>query len=403
MYNLTQRRVVLGVTGSIAVYKAVDLASKLTQAEAEVDVVMTPEATKFVAPITFQSVTGRRVYFDMWDQHSDVSEPHVMLARAADLMVIAPATATTIARVALGLAEEMVSLTALATRAPLIVCPAMDSNMYEHPATLAHAETLRGRGVHLVGPESGRLASGQTGTGRFSEVEKILGGIRYVRGLQGDLTGKKIVVSAGGTHEPIDPVRFVGNRSSGKMGYAVAEAARDRGAQTVLISGPVSLPHPYGVRVLHAGRAVEMRDAVLAETVDASALIMAAAVADYQPAEAVGEKIKRQGREGIELSLVSTPDILAAVDPRPDLIKVAFAAESHDLAANARHKLLAKGVDLVAANDILDPDSGFGTDTNNVLLIDRDGKEEQLPLLSKYDVGGRILDVVARMMESDAK
>ena len=403
MYNLTQRRVVLGVTGSIAVYKAVDLASKLTQADAEVDVVMTPGATKFVSPITFQGVTGRRAYFDMWDQHSDVPEPHVMLARGADLMVIAPATATTIARIALGLAEDMVSLTALATRAPLVVCPAMDSNMYEHPATLTHLETLRGRGVHLVGPEDGRLASGQIGTGRFSDIEKILGGIRYVRGLHGDLTGKKIVVSAGGTHEPIDPVRFVGNRSSGKMGYAIAEAARDRGAQTVLISGPVSLPHPYGIRVIHAARAVEMRDAVLAETADASVLIMAAAVADYQPAEAVGEKIKRQGRDGIELSLVSTPDILASVDPRPGLIKVAFAAESHDLAANARHKLLAKGVDLIAANDILDPASGFGTDTNNVLLIDRDGKEEQLPLLSKYDVGWRILDAVARMMESDSK
>jgi len=221
--------------------------------------------------------------------------------------------------------------------------------------------------------------------------------------LQGDLTGKKIVVSAGGTHEPIDPVRFVGNRSSGKMGYAIAEAARDRGAQTVLVTGPVSLPQPYGVRIIHAERAVDMRDAVLAETADAGVLIMAAAVADYQPAESVGEKIKRQGREGIELSLVNTPDILASVDPRPGLIKVAFAAESHDLAANARHKLLAKGVDLVAANDILDPDSGFGTDTNNVLLIDRDGKEEQLPLLSKYEVGGRILDAVARMMESDAK
>ncbi len=403
MYNLTQRRVVLGVTGSIAVYKAVDLASKLTQAEALVDVVMTPEATKFVAPITFQGVTGRRVCFDMWDQHSDVSEPHVMLARGADLMAIAPATATTIARLSLGLAEEMVSLTALATRAPLVVCPAMDSNMYEHPATLAHVETLRSRGVHLIGPEQGRLASGQVGAGRFSDVEKILGGIRYVSGLQGDLTGKKIVVSAGGTHEPIDPVRFVGNRSSGKMGYAIAEAARDRGAETVLISGPVSLPQPYGVRLIHAARAVEMRDAVLAETADADALVMAAAVADFQPAEAVGEKIKRQGRPGLDLSLVSTPDIIASVDSRLGLVKVAFAAESHDLAANARAKLLSKGVDLIAANDITDPDSGFGADTNNVLLIDRDGKEEQLPLLSKYDVGWRILDAVARMLETGAR
>ena len=221
--------------------------------------------------------------------------------------------------------------------------------------------------------------------------------------MQGDLTGKKIVVSAGGTHEPIDPVRFIGNRSSGKMGYAIAEAARDRGAETVLISGPVSLPQPYAVRLIHAARAIDMRDAVLAETADASALIMAAAVADFQPAEAVGEKIKRQGRPGLELSLVPTPDIIAEVDPRPGLVKVAFAAESNDLVANARHKLLAKGVDLVAANDILVPDSGFGTDTNSVLLIHRDGKEEQLPLLSKYDVGWRILDAVVGLMDSGAQ
>jgi phosphopantothenoylcysteine decarboxylase/phosphopantothenate--cysteine ligase len=398
MYNLTDRRVILGVTGSIAVYKAVDLASKLTQAEALVDVVMTPEAAKFVSPMTFLGVTGRRVYSNMWDEASDVAEPHIALARAAELMVIAPATATTIARLALGLAEEMVSLTALATRAPLVVCPAMDSNMFEHPATTAHVETLRSRGVHLVGPEEGRLASGQVGTGRFSEVEKILGGIRYVTGLHGDLAGKKIVVSAGGTHEPIDPVRFVGNRSSGKMGYAIAEAARDRGARTILVSGPVSLPQPYGVRVVGAERAAEMRDAIVAECADADVLVMAAAVADYQPAEAVGEKIKREGRAGLELSLVGTPDIISEVDPRPGFVKVAFAAESHDLAANARHKLLAKGVDLIAANDITDPDSGFGKETNNVLLIDRDGKEDQLPLLSKYDVGGRILDAVLRLM-----
>ncbi len=403
MYNLTDRSVVLGVTGSIAVYKGVDLASKLTQAGALVDVVMTPEAAHFVSAITFQGVTGRRVFHDMWDSHSDVAEPHIALARGADLMVIAPATATTIARLALGLAEEMVSLTALATRAPLVVCPAMDSQMYEHPATQTHLETLRKRGVHFIGPEEGRLASGQVGTGRFSEVEKILGGIRYVTGLHGDLTRKKIIVSAGGTHEPIDPVRFVGNRSSGKMGYAIAEAARDRGAETVLISGPVSLPVPYGVRVERVERASEMAEVVAREVADAEVLIMAAAVADYQPAEAVGEKIKRQGRPGLELSLVNTPDILAAVSPRPGLVKVAFAAETHDLVANARHKLMAKGVDLIAANDVTDPDSGFGTETNRVVLIDREGNEEQLPLISKYDVAWRILDRVAALIEGGAR
>src|SRR5574341_572187 len=294
MYNLTDRSIVLGVTGSIAIYKAVDLASKLTQAGANVDVVMTPEATRFVSPITFRSVTGRRVYSDMWDANSDLAEPHVALARRADLLVIAPATATVIARLALGLAEELVSLTALAATAPLLVCPAMDSNMFEHPATQQHIDTLRSRGVHLVGPESGRLASGQIGRGRLSEVENIIGGIRHLCGLNGDLAGKKVVVSAGGTHEPIDPVRFIGNRSSGKMGFAIAEAARDRGAEVVLISGPVPLSDPYAINVVRIQRAAEMRDAVVAHSAEAHVLIMAAAVADYQPAEPVGEKIKRQ-------------------------------------------------------------------------------------------------------------
>ena len=402
MYNLTDRTVVLGVTGSIAVYKAVDLASKLTQAGASVEVVMTPEAARFVAPITFQGVTGRRPFWDMWDAHSDLGEPHIALARAADLMVVAPATATTIARLALGLAEDMVSLTALATRAPLVVCPAMDSNMYQHEATQAHLEVLAARGVHRIGPEEGRLASGQVGTGRFSEVEKILGGIRYVLGTGGDLTGKKIVVSAGGTHEPIDPVRFIGNRSSGKMGFALAEAARDRGAGVVLVTAPVSLADPYAVRVIRVERAAEMRDAIVAEVGDAQVLIMAAAVADYQPPEAVGEKIKRRDRDTLQLSLVRTPDILAEVGTPPGLLRVAFAAESHDLTANARGKLESKGLDLIVANDITAAGSGFGTDTNRVVILDSGGGEEELPLMSKYEVSWRILDRVAALLRGPA-
>src|SRR3989442_9517532 len=250
MYNLTDRNVVLAVTGSIAIYKAVDLASKLTQAGASLDVVMTPEATHFISPITFQSVTGRRVYWDMWDANSDLPEPHVALARRAVMLVVAPATATVIARLALGLAEEMVSLTALATQALLMICPAMDSNMFEHAATQEHITALEARGVHFVGPEEGRLASGQMGRGRLSEVETIIGGIRYLFGVNGDLAGKKIVVSAGGTQEPIDPVRFVGNYSSGKMGFALAEAARDRGAHVVLVAAPTALPDPYAIEVV---------------------------------------------------------------------------------------------------------------------------------------------------------
>ncbi|HEV8574840.1 MAG TPA: bifunctional phosphopantothenoylcysteine decarboxylase/phosphopantothenate--cysteine ligase CoaBC [Dehalococcoidia bacterium] len=398
MFNLTGRAIVLGVTGSIAVYKAVELTSKLTQAGALVDVVMTPEATRFVTPLTFQSVSGRRVYWDMWDASGDVSEPHVALARRADVLVIAPATATVIARLALGLAEEMVSLTALATRAPVVVCPAMDSQMFEHAATQAHLETLRSRGVHVIGPDDGRLASGQMGRGRLSEVESIIGGIRYVLGANGDLAGKKVVVSAGGTHEPIDPVRFVGNNSSGRMGFAVAEAARDRGARVILVSGPTVLADPVSVEVIRVRRAAEMRDAVVAACGDADALIMAAAVADYQPAETVGEKIKRQHTEALTLPLVRTPDILSEVGSRPGLIKVGFAAETHDVVAYAREKVAAKQLDLIVANDITAADAGFSVDTNRVVIVDASGREEELALMSKYDVGWHILDKVVALL-----
>ena len=402
MYNLTERSIILGVTGSIAVYKAVDLASKLTQAGAHVDVVMTPEATKFVAPITFQSVSGRRVYWDMWDPNSDVSEPHIALARRADLLVIAPATATMIARLAVGLAEEMVSLTALATRAPVIICPAMDAQMFEHAVTQTHIEELRGRGVHIVGPEEGRLASGQVGRGRLAEVESIIGGIRQVLGLTGDLAGKKVVVSAGGTHEPIDPVRFVGNNSSGKMGFALAEAARDRGAEVILVAGPSPLADPFAVEVIRVERAAEMRDAVISRCDDADALIMAAAVADFQPAETVGEKIKRQHTEALTLPLVRTPDILGEVPSRPGFVKVGFAAESHDLLNNARQKVADKHLDLIVANDITASDAGFSVDTNRVVILEAGGRQEELPLMSKYEVAWHILNRVSALFKGES-
>jgi len=397
-----RRSIILGVSGSIAIYKAVDLASKLTQAGALVDVAMTPEATKFVAPITFQSVTTRPAYFDMWNPGSDISELHVALARRAALIVIAPATATIMARLALGLAEDLVSLTALATKARLIVCPAMDGNMWEHPATQAHADTLWSRGVEMVGPEEGRLASGQMGTGRMSEVDKIMGAVRKAAGAAGDLAGKKIVISAGGTHEAIDPVRFIGNSSSGKMGFALAEAARDRGASVVLVAGPVALADPYGMRVLRVRNAVEMRDVIVPESADADVLVMAAAVADYQASEPVGEKIKREGREGLSLSLSRTPDILVEVGTRAGLVKVGFAAESSDLLANAAHKLKAKGLDLIAANDITATDAGFGADNNRVVLLDPAGGIEELPLMTKYEVAWGILDRVTALVRSKA-
>ena len=373
MYNLTDRSVVLGVTGSIAIYKACDLASKLTQAGAKVDVAMTPEATKFISPITFQSVTGRPTYHDMWDATSEISELHVALARRADIMVVAPATATIMARLALGLAEELVSLTALATTAPLVICPAMDAHMWQHPATAGHLDTLWQRGAEIVGPEEGRLASGQIGRGRLSEVDKMLGAIRRVIGRSGDYIGKRVVVSAGGTREFIDPVRYVGNESSGKMGFAVAEAARDRGADTVLVTAPTALMDPYGVRVLRVTSASEMNAAIAGEAQDAAVLVMAAAVADYQPSEAISQKLKRQDTEGLTLSLARTPDILAGVPRRRGLVRVGFAAESEDLVANARAKVKSKDLDLVVANDITAKDAGFSVDTNRVILLDADG------------------------------
>jgi phosphopantothenoylcysteine decarboxylase/phosphopantothenate--cysteine ligase len=397
MYNLSDRTILLGVTGSIAIYKAVDLGSKLTQAGARVYALMTPSATQFIRPVTFQSVTGRPAYADMWDPHPGIAELHVDLARRADLMVVAPATATTIARLALGSAEEMVSLTALATTAPIIVCPAMDNQMYEHPATQGHLQTLASRGVRIVGPEVGRLASGQRGPGRLSEIDTIMGVVRYVVGRDGDLAKKKVLVTAGGTQEPIDPVRYIGNYSSGKMGYALAEAARDRGADVTVVVGPTALSDPFGVDVVHVTRATEMRDAVLKKSRGASALIMAAAVADYQPAEAAGQKIKRNS-DSMTVSLAKTPDILAEVGERRRLVKVAFAAETQNVLENARRKLEAKAVHLIVANDVTAKGSGFAADTNEVTILDRDGGREKLPLMPKYDVANRILDRVVRLM-----
>jgi len=383
--------VVLGVTGSIAAHRAADLASKLVQAGASVDVVMTPSATEFVTPLTFRSLTQGSVIVDMFEGALE----HVELARRADVVVVAPATATTMARLAHGLAEDMVSVTVLATKVPVLVCPAMDSQMFENAATQANLETLRGRGMTIVGPEMGRLASGRMGLGRLADVETILGAIRYVLGRKGDLAGRKVVVTAGGTREPIDPVRYVSNYSSGKMGYAVAEAARDRGAEVALVSAPTALPTPYGVRLVSVQRAAEMRDAVVRECRDAQALVMAAAVADYQPTATAEQKMKRRAKT-LNLELTRTPDILA--EAGKGFIRVGFAAESQDLVANARRKLKSKGLDLIAANDISGPETAFDADTNRVVILDRAGGEERLPVMTKYEVAQRILDRVVALL-----
>ena len=393
--NLQGKRIVLGVTGSIAAFKAADLASKLVQAGAVLNVVMTPEATRFVTPFSFRALTGRPALHDMFEPQTDQPEEHVALARAADLVVIAPCSATTMARLALGFGDDMVSLTALATKAPVMIAPAMDSQMWESPATQANLATLVSRGVCVVGPAIGRLASGYVGPGRLAEVESILGAIALELAKGGDLAGRRLVVSAGGTREPIDPVRFIGNHSSGKQGYALAEAARDRGASVVLVSTTSALPLPYGVELVEAGSVAEMRRAVLDACASADALIMAAAVSDFRPARVGDQKLKK-GEGGLTLELVKNDDFFLEV---PDsLVKVGFAAETEDLLANAAKKLAEKRLDLVCANNVTADDAGFGVDTNRVTIIDRQGGQEELPLLSKYEVSQRILDRIVPLL-----
>ena len=391
----TDRNIVLGVTGSIACYKALDLASKLVQAGALVDTVLSYGATKFVSPLTFRAITHRDVVTDGFDPHSEFGIDHVALAQRADLIVIAPATVHCIAKLAAGLADDPLTTTVVASSAPLLIAPAMDANMYDHPATQENLAKLQERGVIIAGPASGRLASGLVGTGRLLEPQELLGHIAAALGRQGDLAGRSIVVSAGGTREAIDPVRAITNHSSGKMGYALAEAARDRGAKVALVTGPTSLPDPPLVQMVKVTSAQEMCEAVLDQANGADALIMAAAVADYRPSKASSGKIKKSDAS-LTIDLTKTVDILEAA--QGDFVKVGFSAESEDLLANAKAKLRNKDLDLMVANDITAADSGFGADTNKVALISRDLQVEELPLMTKYEVGHRVLDRVRGLL-----
>ena len=393
---LANKTVVLGITGGIAAYKAADIASKLTQAGARVEVVMTESATKFIAPLTFRSLTGRPVVTDMFELASEFSLEHIALAEAADVVAIAPATANIIAKLAAGIADDMLTCTVLATKSPVIVAPAMNVNMFQNSITQDNLAKLKARGFTIVDPTYGRLASGKIGVGRLAEVDKIMGTINQVLGRSGDLAGKRIVVTAGGTQEPIDPVRHIGNRSSGKMGYAMAEAARDRGATVSLITAPTSLPEPVGIEVVCIKTAAEMKEAVAKVTAQTDALIMTAAVADYQPKSVAEAKIKKE-TPSLTLELIRTPDILAEV--KGDFLKVGFAAESQDIVANAKQKLEKKQLDLIVANDITDSSSGFGVDTNKVTLIDRKGNIDSLPLLAKREVADKILDKIVKLLK----
>jgi phosphopantothenoylcysteine decarboxylase/phosphopantothenate--cysteine ligase len=392
---LSNKTIILGITGSIAAYKAAEIASQLTQAGAKVNVIMTKEAIQFISPLTFRAITDRHVVTEMFDLASEPSIGHISLARTADIVVIAPATANIIAKLAAGIADDMLCCTVLATKAPVLIAPAMETNMYNNPVTQDNLSRLEARDFAIIGPASGWLASGREGLGRLADTYDIMGSICQMLGRSGDLAGKHILVTAGGTQEPIDPVRYISNRSSGKMGYALAEAARDRGAKVTLVAAPTSLTEPVGIGVVKVNTAQEMRQAVENVTLQADVLIMAAAVADYRPTKAAKDKIKK-GEAGVTLETECIPDILGNV--KGNFIKVGFAAESSNLMANAKKKLKQKELDFIVANDITAGDSGFDTDTNRVTIIDREGKIDSLPLMAKREVAERVLDRVVEFL-----
>lgn len=404
---LNHKRIVLGITGGIAAYKSAIVCSRLVQAGALVDVIMTAGAQHFITPLTFQALTHRPVYTSMWEIAGGANIPHIALADAADLLLVAPATANTLAKLANGLADNLLTAVALATPAPILLAPAMETDMWQHPATQSNVQKLRERGATLIGPAEGRLASGAMGAGRMVEPDEIVALARVVLGRQGDLAGRRVVVTAGGTREAIDPVRYITNHSSGKMGYAVAEAARDRGASVTLISA-AALPAPPGMEMVAVDSVAEMHQAVVAAVTQADVLVMSAAVADFRPAAASSQKIKKQGdTDGLTLHLTRTIDILADVARRKaegsgPKITVGFAAETENLLANAQGKLERKKLDLIVANDVTAANAGFKVDTNQVTLLARDGSVEALPLLSKAAVADEILDRVAGWLNQEA-
>jgi phosphopantothenoylcysteine decarboxylase/phosphopantothenate--cysteine ligase len=398
MDTFAGKNIVVGVSGSIAAFKVAGWVSALSKAEANVTVIMTAAARRFVAPLTFAALSGNRVYDEMFAPDAGEDMQHIHLAREADAILIAPASTHTLARLAHGLADDLLSVVALATRAPVLVCPAMNSQMYLHPATRANLETLRGYGYHVLEPASGLLACREEGQGRLAEWEAVWPRLARLVTPQ-DLAGKKILVTAGPTREAIDPARFLSNRSSGKMGYALAQAAMLRGAEVVLVSGPTSLPAPAGVRLVRVISALEMYQTVLAEAEDADVVLKAAAVADYRPAATASEKVKKDQID-LSLTLAANQDILLELGRRkhPGQILVGFAAETRDLEAAGRKKLAAKNLDLIAVNNVKADNTGFEADTNQLLLLSAGGGSELLPLASKSKVAAMLLDRMAALL-----
>jgi len=388
--TLIGKQIVLGVTGSIAAYKAVALLRTLLREGAMVHVVMTQSATKFVTPLTFEVLSGHPVSSDLFEAHQEMK--HLSLPEQADAIIIAPATANCLAKAALGLGDDLLSTMLLTAQCPLIVAPAMDGGMWAHPSVREHVGTLRTRGTIVVNPEIGPLASGRIGQGRLAEEDTILEAIQAALTPRRDWQGHRVLVSAGPTQEPIDPVRFISNRSSGKMGYAIAEAAQARGAQVVLVTGPTALPTPNGVEAVSVATAEEMAEALSARLAWSTTVIMAAAVADFRPAHPASQKIKKQGRTAQTLDLERTTDILASLSAqRTTQLMVGFAAETSDLIAQAKDKLAAKGLDLIVANDVTTLGGGFGSDQNAATLIDRQGAVTELSLMPKRALADAIL------------
>jgi phosphopantothenoylcysteine decarboxylase / phosphopantothenate---cysteine ligase len=398
-------KIVLGVTGGVAAYKAAELVRRLQQEKLDVQVVMTRAAQEFITPLTFAALTGQKVITDLFSAagaapaNVESAIEHIAVAQRIDLLLIAPATADILGKFAHGIAEDFLSTLYLATKAPVVVAPAMNVNMWDHPATQENIAALRARGVHVVNPDEGYLACGMTGAGRLAATETIAKKVCEVLGLRRDFAGQTVLVSAGPTCEDIDPVRFLTNRSSGKMGYALAETAQRRGAHVILVSGPTELKIPEGVDWVPVRATEQMHRTVLERAREANVAIMAAAVSDYRPAAARDTKIKR-GSGGFTLELEPTPDILAELGrEKGNRVLVGFAAETNSVAENARGKLARKGADMIVANDVTQEGAGFDTDTNIVTLYLRDGREVPLPKMSKLDVANRILDQVLEIQK----
>lgn len=398
---LEGRFITLGVTGGIAAYKAADLASKLNGQGASVHVIMTRSAGEFVRPLTFEALTGNPVFADLFSASPGFKIPHIDLATRPDIMVVAPATANLLGKLAHGIADDLLTTSILASTCPVLLCPAMNVNMYSNQVVKDNIARLSGLGYHFVEPGTGRMACGHVGRGRLAEVEKIIDAITGLLTRNEDLKGLTVLVTAGGTRESIDPVRFISNRSSGKMGYALAGAARSRGARVILATAPTGLPVPPGVEPVQVESALDMYQAVMCHYPGADVVIKAAAVADYRCEQVAGHKIKKEG-DILTLNLVRNPDILAELgrQKREGVTLVGFAAETRDLLENARQKLAAKNLDLLVANDVTMPGAGFGTDTNIVKLVFAGGRVDSLPVMDKKEVAHRVLDAVMEIRKN---